>query len=108
MRITRLGEPGREHLLQRFLPQPDLVEYRRLRVGLGPEDGLLHAWVGEFAENPKDNRPQILWRIVVFDRHEAGTVKPAELLLPAEAAAASWTDGQGRPIPPPRSCIQSP
>ena len=182
MRITRLGEPGREHLLQRFAPQPDLpprlpeaytlavearpdlwavqiqagqtwasplpplqslarlvpaaapapfphhpaplawfdlrpagggfppdlVEYRRLRVGLGPEDGLIHAWVGEFAENPKDSRPQMLWRIVVFDRHEVGTVKPADLLLPAEAAAAGWTDGQGRPIPPPRSCIQQP
>ena len=181
-RLTRLGEPGREHLLQRFSPQPDLpprppeaytltvaarpdlwtvqiqagqawasplpplrsigrlvpaaapapfphhpsplawfdlrptgdgfpsdlVEYRRLRLGLGPEDGLVHAWVGEFPENPKDSRPWMLWRVVVFDRHEAGTVRAADLLLPSEAAGASWTDGQGRPIPPPRSCIEPP
>ncbi len=181
-RITRLGEPGREHLLQRFAPQPDLpprppeaytltvkdrpdlwavliqagqpwasplpplrslgrlvpaeapapfphhpaplawfdlrpagggfppdlVEYRRLRIGLGPEDGLIHAWVGEFPENPKDSKPWMLWRVVVFDRHEIGTVRPADLRLPPEAAIAAWTDGQGRPIPPPRSCIQIP
>jgi hypothetical protein len=182
LRLTRLGEPGREHLLQRFAPQPDLplrppeaytltveerpdlwavliqagqswasplpplrflgrlvpaaapapfphhpaplawfdlrpagdgfpsdlVEYRRLRLGLGPEDGLIHAWVGEFPENPKDSKPWMLWRVVVFDRHETGTVRAGDLLLPPEAAGAAWTDGQGRPIPAPRSCIQRP
>jgi hypothetical protein len=84
----------------------DLAEYRRLRLGLGPEDGLLHAWVGEFAENPKDSHPQILWRVVVFDRHESGVVRRDDLLLPTEAADAAWTDGDGRPIHPPTSCIQ--
>jgi len=83
-------------------PHHLLAGTSRVIVGISPADGLMRAMVAELA----DEGQQGATSSVFFDKVTPGKIKPAEMLLPHEAALAQWLDADRKePVPAPKDLI---